>query len=153
MVRRAPVNDRPLLGIPATPRAAFNVVAVAASAGGLHALTEVVSALPGSFPAAILVVQHLTPNHRSWLSEILGRCTALKVEQASDGAALSPGVVFVAPPDHHLIVGPGRTLRLTQSEQVRFLRPSADLLFQSVAAQFKERAIAVVLTGSGSDGA
>ena len=63
------------------------------------------------------------------------------------------GTVYIAPPDKHLLANADRTLSLTQSELVHFVRPSADLLFESVAAAFRERAIAVVLTGSGSDGA
>lgn len=134
------------------PGAAFDVVALAASAGGLTALTKVLSALPGEFPASIVVVQHLDPRHRSLLADILGRRTPLAVRQAEDGQELLPGVVSIAPPDRHLLVNPDGTLSLSQSELVHFLRPSADLLFESVAASFKERAIAVVLTGTGSDG-
>ncbi len=134
------------------PNAAFDVVALAASAGGLTALTKVLSALPGEFPASIVVVQHLDPRHRSLLADILGRRTPLAVRQAEDGQELKPGVVSIAPPDRHLLVNPDGTLSLSQSELVHFLRPSGDLLFESVAASFKERAIAVVLTGTGTDG-
>jgi len=63
-----------------------------------------------------------------------------------------PGAVYIAPPDRHLLVNPDGTLSLSQSELVHFVRPSADLLFESVAASYRERAIAVVLTGTGSDG-
>ena len=86
------------------------------------------------------------------MADILSRRTALKVKQAEEGDALSSGTVFVAPPNRHLLVNPDGTLALAQSELVHFVRPSADLLFESVAASFKDRAIAVVLTGSGSDG-
>jgi two-component system chemotaxis response regulator CheB len=76
----------------------------------------------------------------------------LSVKEAEEGDRLRPGVVYVAPPDRHLLINPGGSISLTQSEMVHFVRPSADLLFESVAASFKDRAIAVVLTGSGSDG-
>ena len=131
---------------------AFDVVAVAASAGGLKALTAVLSPLPPDLPAAIVVVQHLSPRHRSLLAEILDRCTALDVKQVEDGDVLCSGTAFIAPPDNHVLVNPNGVLSLSKSEQVHFLRPSADLLFQSVAASYRDRAIAVVLTGSGSDG-
>ena len=134
-------------------RGAFDVVAIAASAGGLAALTKTLSGLPGDLPAALLVVQHLDPRHRSLMAEILSRRTALLVKQARDGDTISAGTVYVAPPDKHLLANPGGTLSLTRTELVHFVRPSADLLFESVAASFRERAIAVVLTGSGSDGA
>jgi two-component system chemotaxis response regulator CheB len=153
MARRGAVEDRPTVAKQRTTRSPFDVVAVAASAGGLKALTELLSALPNDFPATILVVQHLTPHHRSWMAEILGRRTGLEVKQARGGEALQPGVVFVAAPDRHLMVSPAGVLFLSDSGLVHFVRPSADVLFDSVAGRFKERAIAVVLTGCGSDGA
>ena len=131
----------------------FEVVALAASAGGLNALTHVLAALPGDFPAALVVVQHLDPRHRSLMADILSRRTALPVTEASEGDELRPGRAYIAPPNRHLLVNPDRTLSLTQTQLVHFVRPSADLLFESTAASFKERAIAVVLSGSGSDGA
>jgi len=131
----------------------FDIVALAASAGGLRALTEVLAALPAEFPAPLVVVQHLDPRHRSLMAEILGRRTAIKVVQAEEGQHLKPGIAYVAPPDRHLLVNPGGTLSLTRTQLVHFVRPSADLLFESVAASYGERAIAVVLSGSGSDGA
>lgn len=134
------------------PRAAFDVVAIAASAGGLRALTSVLSALSRDFPAAVTVVQHLDPRHRSLMAELLSRQSRLPVKQAEDGDRLCPGSVFVAPPDRHLLVNPDGTLSLSRADLVHFLRPSADLLFESVAASFKDRAIAVVLTGTGADG-
>jgi two-component system, chemotaxis family, protein-glutamate methylesterase/glutaminase len=135
------------------PDAAFDVAALAASAGGLTALSRVLSALPSDFPAAVVVVQHLDPRHRSLMADILSRRTSLRVKQAEEGDLLTPATVYIAPPNRHLLVNPDGTLSLSQSELVHFVRPSADLLFESVAASHKDRAIAVVLTGTGSDGA
>jgi len=132
---------------------AFEIVALAASAGGLKALTDVLAALPADFPAALVVVQHLDPRHRSLMAELLGRRTALPVKEAQEGDRLEPGRAYVAPPNRHLLVNPDNTLSLTQTELVHFVRPSADLLFESAAASYRERAIAVVLSGSGKDGA
>ena len=129
------------------------MIAIASSAGGLTALTSLLGAVPARLPAAILVVQHLDPRHRSLIAEILSRRTALPVKQAEDGDRIEPGTVYIAPPDNHLLANAGGTLSLTQTELVHFVRPSADLLFESVAASFRDRAIAVVLTGSGADGA
>jgi two-component system chemotaxis response regulator CheB len=134
-------------------RASFDVIAIAASAGGLAALTTLLSGMPSDLPASLLVVQHLDPRHRSLMAEILGRRTALAVRQAAGGEPIEAGTVYIAPPDKHLLANADRTLSLTQSELVHFVRPSADLLFESVAASFGDRAIAVVLTVSGSDGA
>src|SRR5207249_9399487 len=132
--------------------AAFDVVARAAAAGGLAAVGAVLSGLPDDFPAALVIVQHLDPRHRSLMADILSRRTKLKVKQAAEGDRLAPGIVYVAPPNRHLLVNSDGSLSLSQTELVHFVRPSADLLFESVAASYKERAIAVVLTGTGSDG-
>ncbi len=129
----------------------YDIIALAASAGGLHALGAVLASLPKDFPASIVIVQHLDPRHRSLMAEILSRRTYLPVQEAAEGLQLLPGTVYIAPPNQHLLVNDDRVY-LTQTELVHFVRPSADLLFESVAASHKERAIAVVLTGTGSDG-
>ena len=108
--------------------------------------------LPASFSLPILIVEH----HRrspSWLAEILDRTTLLAVRFATEGSVLKPGEVLVAPPERHLIVNPDATVTLSQAEPVHFARPSADLLFQSAARGYGSRVIAVVLSGTGRDGA
>ena len=139
--------------LPSFPKTAFKIVALAASAGGLNALSHILTALPKNFPVAVVILQHLSPTHHSLLADILSRATSLQVKQAEEGDQLEAGMVYTAPPDHHLLVTLDKTLKLTQSEQVHFLRPSADLLFESVAAAYKDQAIAVVLSGTGNDGA
>ncbi|KAB8319005.1 chemotaxis protein CheB [Tolypothrix campylonemoides VB511288] len=134
------------------PNIAFNVVALAASVGGLKAISTVLSALPADFPAAILVVQHLSPNYPSQLPEILSQRTALQVKRAATGDVLRPGTVYVAVPAQHLLVQPNGTLLLSDTPKMNFVRPAADKLFMSVATTYKSRAIAVVLTGNGTDG-
>lgn len=131
----------------------FDIVALAASADGLKALIEILSSLPSDFPVSIVIVKHLSPDYTSYLANILNRYTPLRVKQAEHGEKLSPSVVYVAPPKYHLLVEPDATLALSESAKVRFVRPSADVLFTSVAESYKERAIAVVLTGGDMDGA
>jgi len=128
-------------------RSTFEVIAIATSAGGLKALSQVLAALPHDFPPAIVVVQHLDPRHRSLMADILSRRSTLPVKEAAESEKLRPGTVYIAPPNKHLLVNPDGSLSLTQSELVHFVRPS-----ESVAGSFKNRAIAVVLTGTGSDG-
>jgi two-component system chemotaxis response regulator CheB len=130
----------------------FEIVAMAASAGGLAAVTHVLARLPANFGAIVVFVQHLDPRHRSLMPEIMARRSKLPVKQAQDGMELEPGCVYLAPPDNHLLVNRNATVSLTHTELVNFVRPSADLLFESVAAAYGERAIAVVLTGTGKDG-
>jgi len=131
----------------------YDVVAMASSAGGLHALSRILSDLGAQFPLPLLVVQHLDRRHRSLMAEILSRRTAMAVKQAQDGEIVVAGCAYIAPPDHHLLANRDRTLSLSRSELVHFVRPSADLLFESVAASYGDRAIAVVATGTGTDGA
>lgn len=128
-------------------------VALAASAGGLAALTEVLSSLPADFAAPVIVLQHLSPQHHSWLPEILAHRVELPVVQVQGGERLQAGRVYVAPPGLHLLVTPDGLLSLSDLARVRFVRPSADLLFASLAEAWGEGAIAVVLTGTGRDGA
>ncbi len=131
----------------------FDVVAIASSAGGVTALGTLLGGLPRSLAVPVLIVQHLDPRHQTVIADVLQRRTPLPVKLAEHGETAEPGVVYVAPPDHHLLVGAHGLLTLSDSELVHFLRPSADLLFESVAAAYNDRAIACVLTGSGSDGA
>ena len=140
-------------GSPANlPTPAFDIVALAASADGLNALGCILSGLPSNLPAALVIVQHLAPHYPSVLDKILNRRTSLEVIQAEEGYKLSPGKVFIAPPDYHLLVNSDGSLSLSQTAKVHFVRPSAEILFESVAESYKDRAIAVVLTGGDRDG-
>jgi len=87
------------------------------------------------------------------LPSILGRSTALQVKQAQDGESLEPGTVYVAPADSHMVLGADRRLELVVSAPVRFQRPSANVLFESLAKHVDGAAVVIVLSGMGSDGA
>ncbi|MDZ4401745.1 chemotaxis protein CheB [Prosthecobacter sp.] len=130
------------------------VIAMAASAGGLKALSVILGGLPADFPAAIAIVMHLSPCHESLLAEILSSRSLLEVRQAKTGDILCHSSVFVAPPNHHLSVVEGGILELSSSsaEKVHYARPSAEPLFASVAEVYQKKAIAVVLTGGDGDG-
>jgi two-component system chemotaxis response regulator CheB len=134
------------------PDSPFDIVAIAASAGGVSALTQVLSRMPADLGAIVVVVQHVDPRHRSLMPQVIGRQSRLLVRHAEDGMHLKPDHVYLAPPDEHLLINGDGTVTLTHTELVNFVRPSADLLFESVAAAYGERAIAVVLTGTGHDG-
>lgn len=134
------------------PNVAYNVVAIAASRGGLKAISQILSTLPAEFPAPITLVQHLSPQHRSHMAEILSRRTALQVKEAEEGELLRPGTVYIAVPNKHLVVNPDATLSLSDAPKINFVRPAGDKLFTSVASSFKSRAIGVVLTGKDGDG-
>lgn len=131
----------------------YAIVAIAASAGGVTALSRVLGGLPAGFSVPVLVVQHLDPRHETVIAQVLGRRAHLPVRLASDGEMAEPGMIYIAPPDHHLLVSEDGRLTLSNSELVHFVRPSADLLFESIAGGYGPEAIACVLTGTGSDGA
>lgn len=135
----------------AVPR--FGLVAVAASSGGMQALGALLGGLPEDFRAPVVVVQHRQPGVSAWLHQILCRRTGLCVREAQDGDVLRGGCVYLAPAARHVRVAPGGVLRLGDGPRVNFSRPSADPLFASAAECFGPRAVGVVLTGRGEDGA
>jgi two-component system, chemotaxis family, protein-glutamate methylesterase/glutaminase len=131
----------------------FAVVAIASSAGGIAALQRVLGALPSDFPMPIVVVQHLDPRHETIIAEVIGRWAKLEAALVAAGDRARPATIHIAPPDRHLLVDPDGALTLSSSRLVNFVRPSADLLFESVADSYGSAALACVLTGSGWDGA
>jgi len=147
--------QRARLEIPvASGRHSFPVIAMAASVGGLKALSIILGGLPADCPAAIAIVMHVAPDHKSLLAGILKCRTQLQVTEAHTGDVLVPSKVFVAPPNHHLFVVKGNCLKLSSSraQKIHFARPSAEPLFASVAEVYGKNAIAVVLTGGDGDG-
>jgi two-component system chemotaxis response regulator CheB len=130
----------------------FRVVAIGASAGGLSAIQAILSRLPGNFPVPILIVQHLAAAHPSMMAQLLDAHTPLCVRWAQPGDTLVAGTAYLASRGLHLTVNNGGVLALPDTARVRSCRPSADVLFHSVAASFGARAICVVLTGTGFDG-
>ena len=134
-------------------QAGFGLVAVAASAGGVVGVGRLLSELAEDFPVPVVIVQHLDPRHETMIADVFGRRSRLRVKLAEHGEHLRVGTAYVAPPDHHLLVDAEGLLTLSHSELVHFVRPSADLLFESVAGAYGERAIACLLTGTGRDGA
>src|SRR5262245_17020926 len=130
----------------------LKVVALVGSAGSLRLFGDVLRLLPADLEASIVVIMHLQPGHESLLASILGRATTMPVKQAEADDELEASHVYVAPPDAHLLVAGGR-LELDLGPPIHFLRPSADVLLASLAGAFGDGALAVVLSGSGSDGA
>jgi two-component system chemotaxis response regulator CheB len=136
-----------------TEHGPFGILVIAASLGGISALGDVLAGLATDFPLPILVCQHVLRDRPSLLATVLGRRTGLRIAMAADGDLPTGGTVHVAPPDRHLMVHTDGLLKLSEEARINFCRPSADVLFRSVAASHGPRALAVVLTGRGRDGA
>jgi len=131
---------------------ARRIVVVGASAGGVEALIAIAKGLPADLQAPVAVVLHVPAGGASALPAILARSGPLDARHASDGEPLEPGVIYVAPPDLHLLVA-GGVASVVRGPQENGHRPAIDPLFRSAAAEFGAGTIAVVLTGSLDDGA
>lgn len=131
----------------------FKAVVIGASAGGMEALRILLKGLPPGFAAPILIVQHMSPDSDSFLPAILREQTKLMVKEAEDKERIKAGVVYVAPPNYHLLAEADESLSLCAGERVNFSRPSIDVLFESAADAFGPALIGVILTGANHDGA
>jgi len=131
----------------------YGVIAIGTSWGGLHALSKLLDELSDEVEPPIVVTQHRSADSAAdGLSALLRHHTRRTIRDAEDKDALEPRHVYLAPPDYHLLVEPG-SLALSTDEAVQFARPSIDVLFESVADAYRERAIGIILTGANEDGA
>lgn len=131
----------------------FLAVVIGGSAGSLDALSQILPALPASFPLPILVVVHLPSDKPSVLPEVLQNKCAVTVREARDKETLEKGTVYIAPPDYHVLVESGGYLSLSSEEPQLFSRPSIDVLFESAADVFGPALIGIILSGANHDGA
>lgn len=136
---------------PPVPDDAFPIVGIGSSAGGLETLEQFLAGVRRESGMAYVVVQHLDPTHKGMFPELLQRATPMPVVQVTDGLVVRPDTVYVIPPNHDLSLLHG-TLHLLEPHAPRGLRLPIDYFFRSLAADLKERAIGVVLSGMGSDG-
>lgn len=127
------------------------IVVLGVSAGGLEAVSSILRRLPADLRVALVVVQHRS-KESTGLCEVLQDCTELPIMEAVDKQPLSPGHVYLAPPDYHLLIEPGH-ISLSCDEPEFYSRPSIDLALESAADSYGSRAVGVVLTGANSDGA
>ena len=129
-----------------------DIIVIGASAGGVEALTTLTRSLPADLPASIFVVLHVPADSISALQGILARHCLLPVHSATDGLTIEPGHVYVAPPNHHLLVKHGY-MRITRGPRENGHRPAIDPLFRSAARAYDSRTIGVILSGMLDDGA
>ncbi|MFP4114275.1 MAG: protein-glutamate methylesterase/protein-glutamine glutaminase [Spirochaetota bacterium] len=144
-VERPPIEPGPI-----------ELVALGISTGGPNALRKVFALIPADLPCPILVVQHMPPGFTTEFAKSLDRVCTLSVTEVSDGEQMRAGHVYIAPGDHHVTVTRTRTaarVHVNQDPPRNGHRPSADVLFASVAAEYGNRALGVIMTGMGKDGA
>ncbi|MGI2908075.1 chemotaxis protein CheB [Tolypothrix sp. VBCCA 56010] len=130
----------------------FPIVGIGASAGGLEAFTELLSHLPTDTGMAFVLVQHLDPNHKSLLREILSRSTEMTVHEVVDNTTVEPNQIYVIPPNKQMTISQG-VLKLMPREKIRGVAMTVDTFFLSLAEERGNKAIAIVLSGGDSDGA
>ena len=140
-------------GLNQPPKQDFPIVGIGASAGGLAAFESFFSAIPDDTNPgmAFVLVQHLDPNHKSILTDLIRRYTRMPVYEIKDGMAVQPNCVYVIPPNHDMVLEYG-TLQLLEPAEPRGHRLPIDLFFRSLAQSNQEMAIGIVLSGTGSDG-
>ncbi|MEX1240293.1 MAG: chemotaxis protein CheB [Cyclobacteriaceae bacterium] len=131
----------------------FEIIVMGMSAGGLHALSALLEKLPSDYPIPIVVVQHRTKDAGHTLEDVLQFKCRIKIKQADEKEAIKRSMVYLAPPDYHLLVERDRTFSLSHDPPVRFSRPSIDVLFESAAIAFGDKVIGIILTGASDDGA
>ncbi|MFM0237592.1 chemotaxis protein CheB [Paraburkholderia phytofirmans] len=131
----------------------YELVVIGGSAGGIEVLNVLLGALPAGFAPAVMIVTHLPPDSPSYLVPAFAHRCALSVLEPDAGERIMPGRVHIAPPGYHMLVEVDRTVALSTDAAVRFSRPSIDVLFESAAAVYGERLLALLLSGANDDGA
>jgi two-component system chemotaxis response regulator CheB len=131
---------------------AHDIIVIGASAGGVSALSTLVAGLPSGLKASLFIVLHTSASQFSALPQILSRAGPLPALHPAEGAMIEQGKIYVAPPDHHLIIEEGH-LHLGTGPKEHYVRPAATVLFRSAAQRYGPRVVGVVLTGLGQDGA
>jgi two-component system chemotaxis response regulator CheB len=128
-----------------------NIIVIGASAGGFEAIQALVKELPSGLDASIFIVWHMAPEIRGVMPQVLNRYNTLPAVNAVDGQPIEPGRIYVAPPDHHMVLEEGR-IRITHGPKENRFRPAVDPLFRSAAQAYGNRVIGIILSGALDDG-
>lgn len=131
----------------------YEAIVIGASAGGFLALCHLLEEIPPVYSIPILLVQHRAKDSRDLFEEVLQRRCRIQIKQAEEKEQVEGTIVYVAPPDYHLLVETDKTLSLSSDAPVRFSRPSVDVLFESAAIAYRDKLIGIILTGANDDGA
>ena len=135
-----------------TNHSPVNVVGIGASAGGLEAIETFFKHMPDNSGVAFVVIQHLSPDHKSLMAELLSKRTLMPVHRAEGGMSVEPNCVYLIPPNKNLRIFHGKLLLSDQNRDDRGINLPIDIFFRSLAEDYADKAIAIVLSGTGSDG-
>lgn len=131
----------------------YGAIVIGVSAGGLNAMKTILPTLPAQFGIPIVVVQHIGARSDGEWFRILEKLCNVKIKEAEEKEEIKSGVVYVAPPNYHLLIERDRTFSFSIGERVNFSRPSIDVLFETASEVYGDKLIGVILTGANSDGA
>jgi two-component system, chemotaxis family, protein-glutamate methylesterase/glutaminase len=130
----------------------YKAIVIGTSWGGLDAISKILAGMPEDFVLPVVVVIHRLRNVESSLVDLIGKKTKLKVKEVDEKEPLSPGMVYLAPANYHVLIEKDLTFSLSVDEPVLFSRPSIDVLFESAAEAYGDQLVGVILTGANSDG-
>lgn len=131
----------------------YQAIVIGVSSGGMEAMKTIFSALPADFETPIVIVQHVSPRSDSQWITMLNKNCQLQIKEADEKEKIKNGVIYIAPPNYHLLIEKDHTFSLTVDEKVNYARPAIDVLFETAAVAFKNNLIGIVLTGANHDGA
>jgi two-component system chemotaxis response regulator CheB len=130
----------------------YEAIVIGVSSGGMNATKVIFSLLPKGFNTAIIIVQHIGGHSNNQWIGLLNNSSKIFIKEADEKETIEPGIVYIAPPNYHLLIEKNKTFSLSIEERVNFARPSIDVLFESAAEAYQNKLIGVILTGSNSDG-
>ena len=130
----------------------YEAIVIGVSSGGLNAMKIMFSILPKNFSIPIIIVQHVSPRSDNQWIKLLNDKSSLYIKEADEKEKIEHGIVYIAPPNYHLMIEKDKIFSLTIDERVNYARPSIDVLFESAAEAYNNKLIGVVLTGSNNDG-
>ncbi len=130
----------------------YEAIVIGASSGGMMTLNTILRHLPSDFALSIIIVQHQHPHSDAFTVKFLNDRCSLKVKQADEKEIIMPGVIYIAPPNYHLLVEKDKTFSLSINKHVHFARPAIDVLFETAANVFNKKLVGIILTGANDDG-
>ncbi len=130
----------------------YEAIVIGVSSGGMITLNTILRHLPSDFVLSIIIVQHQHPESDDFIAKFLDARCNLTVKQADEKESILPGVIYIAPPNYHLMIEEDRTFSLSIDKRVHYARPSIDILFETAADVFGKKLVGIILTGANEDG-